>query len=60
MELKSILEAILFSAQQPLTPKELRDVLAGAPEHTEDTAAKALVFCLRNGNLQIKKINNSE
>ena len=42
MELKSILESILFSAQQPLTPKELRDVLAGAPEHTEDTAAKAL------------------
>ena len=42
MELKFILESILFSAQQPLSPKELRDVLAGATEHTEDSAAKAL------------------
>ena len=42
MELKFILESILFSAQQPLTPKELRDVLAGAVEHTEDPAAKTL------------------
>jgi len=30
MELKLILEAILFSAQKPLTPKELRDLLATA------------------------------
>ena len=42
MELKFILESILFSAQQPLSPKELRDVLAGAAEHTEDSSAKAL------------------
>lgn len=42
MELKFILESILFSAQQPLNPKELRDVLGGAGEHTEDSAAKAL------------------
>ncbi len=35
MELKSILEAILFSAQKPLSPKELRDVFAGAVEHAE-------------------------
>jgi segregation and condensation protein B len=35
MELKLILEAILFSAQKPLTPKELRDLLAGAAEHGE-------------------------
>ena len=42
MELKLILESILFSAQQPLSPKELRDVLGGAAEHTEDSAAKAL------------------
>jgi segregation and condensation protein B len=35
MELKSILEAILFSAQKPLTAKEIRDVLAGALEHAE-------------------------
>jgi len=42
MELKFILEAILFSAQQPLSPKELRDVLAGAVEHTEDSNVRAL------------------
>ena len=33
MELKFILEAILFSAQKPLTSKELRDLLAAAVEH---------------------------
>ena len=42
MELKFILESILFSAQHPLNPKELRDVLAGAVEHTDDPSAKAL------------------
>jgi segregation and condensation protein B len=42
MELKFILESILFSAQQPLSPKELRDVLAGAVEHAEDSAPKTL------------------
>jgi segregation and condensation protein B len=35
MELKYILEAILFSAQKPLNPKELRDLLAAATEHGE-------------------------
>jgi len=35
MELKYILEAILFSAQKPLTAKELRDLLAAAAEHGE-------------------------
>jgi len=35
MELKSILEAILFSAQKPLNPKELREIFAGATEHAE-------------------------
>ena len=35
MELKRILEAILFSAQKPLSLKELRDVFAGAVEHAE-------------------------
>jgi segregation and condensation protein B len=33
MELKSILEALLFSAQKPLNPKELRELLAAATEH---------------------------
>ena len=35
MELKLILEAILFSAQKPLSIKELRDVFAAAVEHAE-------------------------
>lgn len=42
MELKHILESILFSAQNPLNPKELRDVLAGAAENTEDAFIKSL------------------
>jgi len=42
MELKYILESILFSAQHPLSPRELRDVLAGAAEHTDDSAVKAV------------------
>jgi segregation and condensation protein B len=33
MELKFILESILFSAQKALTPKELRELLAAASEH---------------------------
>jgi segregation and condensation protein B len=36
MELKLILEAILFSAQKPLTPGELRDLLAAAAEHGDE------------------------
>lgn len=35
MDLKFILEAVLFSAQKPLSLKEIRDVFAGAPEHAE-------------------------
>lgn len=35
MELKFILESLLFSAQKPLSLKEIRDVLAGATEHAE-------------------------
>jgi segregation and condensation protein B len=41
MELKLILEALLFSAQKPLSLKELRDVFAAAVEHAEgDEAAR--------------------
>ncbi len=40
MDLKFILESILFSAQQPLTPKELRDLLAAAAEQDESGAAR--------------------
>jgi segregation and condensation protein B len=36
MELKSILEALLFAAQKPMSPRELREVLAGAVEHAEE------------------------
>ena len=43
MELKLILEAILFSAQKPLSLKELRDVFAAAVEHVEgDETVRAL------------------
>jgi segregation and condensation protein B len=41
MELKFILEAILFSAQKPLSPQDLRDLLARAPEHSEDSAVRS-------------------
>ena len=40
MELKFILESLLFSAQKPLSVKELRDVLAAAAE-AEDADATA-------------------
>lgn len=36
MELKLILEAILFSAQKPLSIKEIRDVFGAAPDHAEE------------------------
>src|SRR6266436_7949876 len=43
MELKYILEAFLFSAQKPLSIKEMRDVFASAPEHAEGAeTARAL------------------
>src|SRR5580692_7444459 len=43
MELKFILESILFSAQKPMSPAELRVVLAEAAANAEgDEAVKAL------------------
>jgi segregation and condensation protein B len=43
MELKFILESLLFSAQKPLSVKELRDVLANAADAEDaDADAKAL------------------
>ena len=43
MELKFILEAVLFSAQKPLSLKELREVFAGAVDHAEgDETARGL------------------
>jgi len=52
MELKFILEALLFSAQKPLNPKELRELLAAAAEHGDEakpfkkTKEEALVAAL--------------
>jgi segregation and condensation protein B len=42
MELKFILESILFSAERPLNPKELRELLARATEYSDDVAVKTL------------------
>ncbi len=43
MELKLILEALLFSAQKPLSLKEMRDVFASAVEHaTDDETVRGL------------------
>jgi segregation and condensation protein B len=36
MELKFILESLVFAAQKPMTPRELREVLAAAVEHGEE------------------------
>lgn len=41
MELKFILESILFSSQKPLNTRELRDLLALAAEQSEDAEVKA-------------------
>jgi segregation and condensation protein B len=40
MELKFILEAVLFSAQQPLSPKQLKELLAEAASLSDDPAVK--------------------
>jgi segregation and condensation protein B len=42
MELKFVLESILFSAQQPLNARALKDLLATAAELADDAAVKAL------------------
>jgi segregation and condensation protein B len=41
MELKFVLESILFSAQQPLSAKALRDILVQAAEQSEEEMARA-------------------
>ena len=41
MELKSIIEAVLFNSQKPLSPKELRDVFAQTAENSEEPLAKS-------------------
>jgi len=42
MDLKFILESLLFSAQKPLSVKELRDVLAAAEQDDADATVKSL------------------
>ncbi len=45
MELKFILESILFSAQRPMSPKELRDTLVtAAQDQAEDANGSAKAF----------------
>jgi segregation and condensation protein B len=41
MDLKYILESLLFSSQKPLSPAELRDLLAGAADQAEEETPKA-------------------
>jgi segregation and condensation protein B len=41
IELKSILEALLFTSQKPLTPAELKGVLVGAAEQHDDPVVKS-------------------
>lgn len=41
MELKTIIEAVLFNSQKALSPKELRDVLAQTAENSEEPLAKS-------------------
>ena len=41
MELKLILEAILFSAEKPLSARELREVFTNAAEQSDEAEAKA-------------------
>lgn len=36
MELKFILESVLFASQEPLSPKEIREILAEAAEQSEE------------------------
>jgi segregation and condensation protein B len=42
MELKPVLEALLFASQQPLSVPELKSLLAAATEHSEAPEVKAL------------------
>ena len=51
MELKLIVESLLFSAQKPLSVKELREVFAGAPEHAEGLDAARALKKVKEGEL---------
>ena len=51
MELKAILEAILFSAQKPVSLKELRDVFASAVEHAEGNEVARSLKKIKEGEI---------
>src|ERR1041385_8493505 len=51
MELRFILESLLFSAQKPLSTKEIRDVLAGATEHAEGNETVAALKKTKEADL---------
>lgn len=42
MELKNIIEAILFTSQKPLTPQEVKELLKATAEGSEDAEIQAL------------------
>src|SRR5256885_5635540 len=52
MELKLILEALLFSAQKPLSTKELKDIFATAPEHAEGNETVRGLKKVKEGELE--------
>jgi segregation and condensation protein B len=53
MELKFILESVLFAAQKPLSPKEIKELLAGATEHSQE---EAVLACKRTRLEQIVSV----
>ena len=53
MELKSILESLLFSAQKPLSGKELRDVLAAAAEQEGADATTRSLAKIKESELTV-------
>ena len=42
MELKSIIESILFTSQKPLTVREMREVLSATADKSEDIFINSL------------------
>jgi len=51
MDLKFILESLLFSAQKPLNVKELREVLANAADHDDADATVRSLRKIKDGDL---------
>ena len=57
MELKFILESLLFSAQKPMSPRELRDVLAsGERARIEDEYGDLLFACVNVGRFLNREV----